>query len=730
MSKKFSLKSKTTAQGLGTTLAVEQLREAVASAGIETRGQELGTAVLSMESINGMAAERLDDAANVLADSIDTLRVSMEEFGGQYTEAQKKAGVIAGMVAGNVRAYLSHPVVKPMAEGPNESVVSMEQLSISGENYFDKRTPAFEAFDESENRNAVVYSIVYNMEASRQNEFGETLFPTTVVSPNDVGYDISVRVFNVYDGDLKRGINGAVNDFGMRNIIRGYQDSTLLSNNSTQIVPVFRPETAAHFVAPSDVGARDVLVGRETVTTAPLKVGASFSLLGISSTAAVIANGQQDVTDAIAPAAGLKTIYVKAGSGATADVLSFNVEGLYTSNFTASVQDRHRAMTLAFKTSALMLNKNTRRVDGSALQTLDDIVTGDLIVYLDVHMGGSMDLQFATTEVFFNKLAVKAVKDATGTNLSLTSGAGKDVVDAFAGATVIGYDLTAWRTNSNLRQRGDLLDTEYWNQRYQVPLLSPISCARPVNSDAQTDTSDLQGLVTTTKIRTSNAAVTTLLGTADTLKQFVDNRDTSGEPPRILGVGRYLVRPTYVEETLSMPASVDSRTSAERAKDVQATIINKLRDMVIGMYVQSGFKSAADSYLGTNAATPTVILAGDQELTRYLQVDGELRTIGPDFEVKIVSTQDNRMKGRLFVAFGYFDTNTASGPNALHFGSMLWKPELTLVVPVSKGGSTVKQLTVMPSFLHTVNCPVLGSLTVTGLRDVVATKVAANVEIV
>jgi hypothetical protein len=148
------------------------------------------------------------------------------------------------------------------------------------------------------------------------------------------------------------------------------------------------------------------------------------------------------------------------------------------------------------------------------------------------------------------------------------------------------------------------------------------------------------------------------------------------------------------------------------------------------MYVQSGFKSAADSYLGTNAATPTVILAGDQELTRYLQVDGELRTIGPDFEVKIVSTQDNRMKGRLFVAFGYFDTNTASGPNALHFGSMLWKPELTLVVPVSKGGSTVKQLTVMPSFLHTVNCPVLGSLTVTGLRDVVATKVAANVEIV
>jgi hypothetical protein len=48
---------------------------------------------------------------------------------------------------------------------------------------------------------------------------------------------------------------------------------------------------------------------------------------------------------------------------------------------------------------------------------------------------------------------------------------------------------------------------------------------------------------------------------------------------------------------------------------------------------------------------------------------------------------------------------------------MVWKPELTLVLPISRNGQISKELTVSPSFTHIVNLPVLGVIEVTGITD-------------
>lgn len=679
---------------------------------------------VSLESWDSNQMADLTQSMDELSAALESAVVTSGGDPKKYTKAQFESAQIAAALAGDIRGWVNRPIVQAMAQEAYTTVIGIEDASLQGG--MDERIKAFEAYDERENRNAALYSIAYNLNASRQDEFGEAFFPTITISPDNVGYDISVRLIELFDGDLKRSVDGAINDFKRNNLIRAQMDHTILQTNLTEITPVYRTETQAHFVPVATIAQRTVTVGREPVVTATLATKARFSLLGISSVPALIAGGLQDSSDAIEPTATLKNIYVKA-SGNGADVLKFDVSSMMMNNFVASVQGTNRLMQLQFTNEALLVNKDKKRADGTNLATFADIVTDDVLVYLGVEMTGNVDLQSATCVVYGNRVTVNQVKTSSGESLSLTSGAGKDIADLFIGAEIIGYDLLAYRTNSNRRQRGDQLDTRYWVNRYTVPILAPISVARPVNSDSSTDTSDLAALITTTQVRASLNAVTELFRLKGSLSQAIDGRDSTGEYPKIFGVGSHVVRATYVEDQLVIPSQLDSRTSKDRTDDIQALIRNQIRDIVYQMWIKSGFKAAMSQLFGAGAKNPKVTIGGDQEITRYMMLDGDTRTLGPDFEMSVVSSIDNRMKGQLFIAFTFDDAG--STPNPLQFGNMLWKPESTLVLPITRNGQISKELTVMPSYFHLINCPVLGHLTVSGLGEAATSKIAVATDI-
>ncbi|EKD22582.1 MAG: hypothetical protein ACD_84C00042G0010, partial [uncultured bacterium] len=94
--------------------------------------------------------------------------------------------------------------------------------------------------------------------------------------------------------------------------------------------------------------------------------------------------------------------------------------------------------------------------------------------------------------------------------------------------------------------------------------------------------------------------------------------------------------------------------------------------------------------------------------------------------VKVVSTLNQTMAGKIVMSFGVFGAGTEGVPNPMHFGAMAWKPELTLVLPINRNGATSKELTVQPSFLHVTNLPIMASLDVLGISDVIAGKVSRN----
>lgn len=718
----FGKKLKRSAPADRLTQTLDLMRSHINGNSNSASAVSISRSALSMESLKDNESQGLELALEHLNQGMNNVTQQLG-IAAHVTQQQLDAATAIGMVAGDPEGYLNHKYT------PQVSTESMVVVNNSGvADVFATRHVASEAYDEKANKDAVVYSMAYNLMAARQDEFGEAFFPTVVVSPDSIGYAVTIRLIRVYN-DLKRNVNGNLDSFNKRNILRAVIDSTILKNEQTRIVPVYRAGVSADkFVAVATIPAKNVVLEGETIPTSPLLIGKQLSLLALSQTDTLLANGTMDSTDAIDPAVNLQNIYVKVG----ADILMFKVEDLPYSNFAPAPQGMNRLMNLAFKTTSILVNAQTKNADGTALAgALAAAVSSNLIVRIGVTLSGSVNLETGDTEVFANGLKVEQVQDSSGNLMDLASGAAlamANVVGTPATGSVLGYDLFAYRTNSNKRQRGQLLDTSYHSQFYAVPLRGPISVPRPVSSDNGTDSSDLSALITTTHIRTSNAAVSKLLETAGTLAGYVDARDTAGDGPDVLGTGRFLVRPTYFSENLDMALAIDSISSHKRAADIQAVLVSKIRDFAYRMYRDSGYKAAADGMAGGLSVAPTIVIGTDPVLSRYLMVDGDLRTVGADFNIRVVSTLDSRMTNKIVLAFGVFEGQGGAGgePNALHFGNMGWKPEMTVVMPISRGGQTSKELTVQPSFLHVVNCPVMAVINVSNISLVEAKKVSIN----
>lgn len=687
---------------------VNQLQEVVHQ-GLLTR--EVTQSTLALEGLQDQQRHQLDSAYTEITTAVESIYEQLfpnTSGADKMTVAQIEAGSIAGMLAGDFRQALAHKLDMPSVGTENMAVVTPSGMTDA----LAQRAFGLEAYDERENRNATIYSIAYNVFSARQDEFGETFFPTLVITPDQVGFGVSVNLMMVYDG-VERKVTGTFEDFKKKNIIRAVADPTILRKEQTRIVPVHRAQSADKFVDSAIIPAAPIILEGEAINTAPIAFGKKVDLLGLSQTDSLLSAGVMDQTDSIDPAVQLRDVYAKIGD----DVLRFKTKELPLANFTYATQNNYRVQNLNFTTTSVLLNKDTKNVDGSALTDLAGIVTGDLIVRLELQVSGSVNIETGETVLIAGRPSVHSIRNTAGEDLDLTVAPAAAIVTAVAAGELIGYDLLAYRTNMNRRQRGQLIDVTKYTQLYNVPLRAPITTIHPINTDGQTDASDVQALITTTRVRTSNESVSALISTADILKEYVDARDVTGVGPDVLGVGRFFVRPTFFSEELDINASIDSIKSHERAADIQAVLVNKIRDYAYRMYRDSEFKAAADALAGGIAPTPTVIVGTDPVIARYLTVTGDLRTLGGEFDVRIVSTLDYRVKGKIFIGFGVFDENRNVAPNPLNFGNLVWAPELVLTANISRGNTISKETVVQPRFAHVTHAPILTVLGVSNIPD-------------
>lgn len=678
--------------------------------------EKIGQYAISVESLDSNAETMLTQVYNNIESSIKTIA---QEFNLAVEGHQLEAATLSGMLATNPKQVLGSKL-KPVG---NDAIVMVSGVA---DGFAERPQIATEAYDERDNRNAQLYSIIYNLLASRQDDFGETFFPTIVVNPNEVGVTLSAKLFYVFN-DFKRSVTGSLANYARKSVIRAYADAEILKNELTRAIPVLRDGGGADdntdkFVAVAEVPAWDVAVGNSiTVKTGAVKVDTKIDLIGISQTNELLNSGIMGPSDALDTYLKLEAVFVKVTDGTNTDVIRIQVDEKPGSTFTYAPQGNYRRMLLAMDSDALVLDAQTKDVTGAAPASLPELATHKARVQLSI--SGNVSLDKGDCLVSGGTMGLVALRNAG--DMLVSGSTYNTLANKIASAEVIGYTITAFRANSNIRQRGQLLDSQVEYRVIPVPYRSPLSIIMPVVNATGDDNSALQTLITTTGIRVSNEAVSSLLRAQTSLKSYSPVADANGDLPEINAFGHLYVKPVYFEDTVALPATVDSLKSHEKIKDIRAALVEKIRYFANEMYRSSEYKAAAAVLTGNTGFKPTILVGTDPVIYNYLMADGDLRTLGETFDVRVVATLDHRVQGKIFLSFGVFDSARNTGINPLNFGNMLWSPELTVVMPVSRDGQVSKELIVAPRFLHTVNLPMMTVLNVSGLPEVTG-KVSVN----
>lgn len=638
-------------------------------------------------------------------------------------EAASLGAITASALTTHIKAQLSGALEGRVPDGAQNAVRINNYMGIRSE-----PRVAYEYYDEAEIRNSVISTTVLNYAASRQSPMVEMFYGSIVVPPDQVGYHMRLDQINVMKETLRELSGAYKKDFARINLVKAQIDHTILENNETDVIPVYRAESADKFVDTNDVAPTTVSINGVNFETAPLKMGVDVDLLGISQNAALLKAGTLDQTDALDPCIRIKNLYLKADGNV---IKLDNITYLTTANFVPAPQGDAKEMILAFNVNSLPLTKNTKKGDGSALTgALAAIKTNEWVVRLKMVVTGNCNVQVANTSVNSSGVTVSAINDKDRNPVDMTQGEGKAIVDAIKAGELIGFDLKAFRTNSNKRTRGILLDMSSYSILYSIPLLGPISTNRPLAKGDEHNQTDLAALITACRTFTTNRGVTALFDTMELLRSYAqEQRMGSDFDSEYLGISRKLIQPYFDDDELDVAAVVASLRSEDRPVQVQAAMVNKLRDMIFRGYYVSGLQPAANAVFAGEAPMPTVKIGCDPVVNRYLQVQGDLRTIGGKFEVQIEPEWDNRMKDHIFVAFGYQTANGENNYHPLNFGMMLWKPEVVIAAPIYRNGQTSSELTVQPSFLHVCNTPLLLHLHIKNISAAAVDAVPVRVNV-
>jgi hypothetical protein len=729
MSNKFNTKR---GRESGLAGVIQNLQSRFNRQGAELVNQRVGALTVSAEALSDNDFELLDrynaTADAVLADSFKGANLGLEG----YTEAQLEAGRIIMAAAGNPAAYArSAMTVQRPQGGAGIAVVDTLPAGLDYRPIGALDVASMEAFDDRKLVDHVPFSVVVNMQTAVQDEFSEAFYKTVVLTPDQPGLEIVCQRTMIFNR-AKHENTGKPTDFGRTHLVDATVDHRILASDVAKAIPVYDPvvgatENHACFAPIADVAPYDYTVAGETFKTAPLALNRPFDLLGLSQTPALLRTGILDNTDSLDLRVVLKKVYVKihAATGNVTTVVPLTTLDMPTSRYQHAQEGNDRQLNLAFSTKSLTITgatKNLQDVAAPALAYLADPLRVNWVVRLAMDVNGRIDTETGegivgvTGTVRIDSVWKYHEADDTYTQiLGLDLTALQAEIDSF---TVVGVDIDAGRSNLNRREVGTQTSTLTIRERHTIFLGPPITCPSPVT--ATRTSAELAAPIQVARVRNSNNAVTKLLGYATMLENLKLGLDRSQPVPEIEGLGRLLIRPYFERSVLNMQDVLQSARSQDRAADVSASIINRIRDMAYRMYRNSNYQGALDSMTGGTGERPVLIIGTDQYTQRHLMVDGDTRTAGIGFDYRVVVSPDMRVFGKIFLGFA---RPNQSGPDLLSPGCMAFVPELATNLQISRDGRTTMETMIQQRTLHINTCPLLGVIEIENLEVAVSEQV-------
>lgn len=691
--------------------------------------------LMTLLSNESFSATQSADAVDMLA----TMQSTMESFsqlnpigrdekgnGIHFTGHQLEAARFALASAMNPRASLTRAghKVQYKSSGPLDVFIP----DNSGLDPSKLGPRSLEAYDTKPNDETLNFTAAFAIATATQNKFGELFYKTINMSPDQYAVEMEIPLISVHP-QVRHELEKKLASFQKQNIVNAEIDHTILDNDTLKIVPVYREQTKDQFVDPALIAVTEtVLESGEKIQTAPLRTNYRSTLFRVAQTDAQLAKGMLDQTDALDPGAKLDAVYIQFGTGSAAEVVRIDTQGAPMNQFVESVQGMTRMMQLNFTTDSTCISETTTLLDGtpSVLLAAFQGPTANK-AWLSFSISSQIDLETSNYEVTPGTIVVNTIRNAQDLELDLDGAGQTAMVTLFNSAKVIAVDIDARKVNSNLRELGQLANFNTYRQVYGVALGSPLAVQRPItNGDAQ-DALHAAALSYLCKVRQSNKAVTQLISEADTLRQYHKRTTFLGRSPEVMGISAYLVEPRLEEMEVDLLEVITTTAQHERYSDITSYLTDTVTIMAYKLWQKSNWQAAANLLEGTEAAAPEVALGTDLVLSQYLMIQGDTRTVGPDFSYKKASSPDLRVRDKIFIALNYPSANPGV-PHPLDHGMMITKPEVVAALNLSRSAHS-RELIVHPTFRHITLSPILGVITVKNLDAALTQKATLGVNV-
>lgn len=637
------------------------------------------------------------------------------------TEAQEKAGVHAAAMADNPAEW-----AKKAIEATNEAQAINN--TEDGVEFSDR--VVMEAYDDSNFKDAVGYSVVWNIVAARQSNAVENIWPTLTLEPQRSHIEAIVQ-FQVFHQEVRHKSTGDKVDFGRILMLETIVNGELLDDNIIKCVPVYEDTVSdQHFIDPTIIAHREVTVDGETVTTGPLLVGVEHGLLGLSQAAIGGLTGELNSASQLAPMPRMENLYVRITNKAgKASVVRIDATVLSRGSFVGNQEGNIRDTSLNMNAPGLGLDAKTVDVTGAPAEALAFLRTPAfqnhrLEYQLKVY--GDCNLETGNTEIqpANGRISSVKIRQAFGHfSAEKDTVVAKELTDAISKIELIAYDIDASRTNIDRRQRGPLTNVTAEFEKYYVRLGSPISTIFPA-TEAQSNV-DLIAPMTATRIKNDFYGIKALFRYSEVLSGLAISNDATLPRAPIKAIGRHIMTPYYKHYVISAVDILDSNRSKNKLEDLQHAILNYMRDAIIRGMRDSKLELALQVQTGSADSKHTLAMITNQILGKYLFQLGDTRILGSLPYPVVADTHASELLGtygsdehELFIV----PTLPGTQANPLSFGHHLWKPELASTLQVTRDNSTNREIVVQPCNEWHMFCPWILRFTIKDLTHAMTAK--------
>lgn len=641
-----------------------------------------------------------------------------------------EAAAVLAMAHNNPRAYYREGYTIPSFEsdvrvndfissGANGSIATMGKGSL----------PSLESFDEKETEKWREHSYAINMIVAKQHEFAELFYRTYIVTPDQVGFQLSIRRNMVWEGWEGEGLGGEKQEIVKRNILQGLLDYTTLETNSTELIPVIQAgENDAQFIDDSVLAPRTVVQEKDTFETNYLKFsenGEGFNLLMLAQTPSRLKKGSPNFTDSLDSRIALKELLISVKKGGVTELLALDVNRDQFAAYTATREMNFRLMQVKFHTT-MGLGAETRTIADAESSILKPLFDLGYRVELAIKVDGEMNVENGNGDTSLRQLSISRIFDKDNVQIALTD---SRVSTILAGVTVKGegYSLEARLTNINQLEMGLLIDSDMQKQGFMIPTLPPLVIKKPAFVEEDKVYPKLEALTTAYRIQMRNNAVTTLLNRADTLKSYlgVGVAHPIESNLGLEGVGQYYVRPYYNEATIDVVADLNNLTSSAKQTDIQGLLVSKINEMVYTADQQTGYTAALEAAFAGRSPKPHVAIGTDMRLPQYIQINGDDRTVGIGYDYTIARISDLRMKDKIVMTF---ILPNESEPHPLQHGVLGFIPEYLVDFNMIRNQRIGREIRLTPRYRYFNFLPIMLVINVKNLEEAIASRTSLAVD--